>query len=312
MKYATVRPMAAADLPEADRIFRIAFATYLGVDPQTFMSGRAMVGCRFGTDPSGAIVAVDGEEVTGSNFLANWGSFGFFGPLTVNPTRWKQGIAKRLMEETVARFDTWGTKHAALFTFADSAQHQALYQRFGFWPRFLTAIMHKVPAQTAVRSFSRFSLLSRDQKVSALAAARDLCNDVLEGLDVSREIEGIATQSFGETILLYSGSRLEGVAVCHFGPASEADEKSCYVKFAAARPGPNAEKTLVELLSACESIALENGLADIEAGASTETVSAFTALIRMGFKPAHYGVFMLRGGGSAIYRPGGYVVADLR
>jgi GNAT superfamily N-acetyltransferase len=304
--------MVAADLPETDRIFRGAFATYLGVDPQTFMSGRSMVHGRFGTEPAGAIVAVEGDDVIGSNFLANWGSFGFFGPLTVDPTRWKQGIAKRLMEETSARFDAWGTKHAALFTFSDSAQHQALYQRFDFWPRFLTAIMHKVPANSATRPFSRYSRLEQAQQATAVDKARGLCNDVLDGLDISTEIYGIAKQSLGETILTWSDNRLEGIALCHFGKGSEANEKSFYVKFAAARPEPNAQATFVNLIGACESLAAENGLTDIEVGANTETVEAYKALIGLGFKPAHFGVFMLRGGGSAIYQPGRYVAADLR
>lgn len=304
--------MAAADLPEADRIFRNAFATFLGVDPQTFMSGRAIVRSRFGTDPSGAIVALDDNAVVGSNFLANWGSFGFFGPLTVDPTRWRQGIAKRLMEETNARFDAWDTKHAALFTFSDSVQHQALYQSFDYWPRFLTSIMHKVPARSATQSFARYSLLSRDQQVAALVDARDLCNELLKGFDIGIEIKGIAAQSLGETIIVRSDGRLEGVALCHFGSASEADEKRFYVKFASARPGPNAEGAFVDLLGACEALAVENGLAGIEAGVSTETVGAYKTMIRLGYKPAHFGVFMLRGGGSAIYRPDGYVIADLR
>ncbi len=41
-----------------------------------------------------------------------------------------------------------GTQHAGLFTFAHSQKHVGLYQRFGFWPRFLTALMSKTPEQT--------------------------------------------------------------------------------------------------------------------------------------------------------------------
>ena len=37
----------------------------------------------------------------------------------------------------------WHTKHAGLFTFAQSAKHVGLYQKFGFWPRFLTMVMSK-------------------------------------------------------------------------------------------------------------------------------------------------------------------------
>ena len=68
---------------------------------------------------------------------------GFFGPLSVRPDLWDRGIAKRLLESTIELFDKWGTKHAGLFTFSHSPKHIGLYQKFGFWPSFLTAIMSK-------------------------------------------------------------------------------------------------------------------------------------------------------------------------
>ena len=88
------------------------------------------------------IFSLDGEFV-GSNFATNWGSVGFFGPLTVRPDFWDRGVAKRLLEPIMDCFDRWGTKHAGLFTFSQSQKHVGLYQRFGFWPRFLTAIMSR-------------------------------------------------------------------------------------------------------------------------------------------------------------------------
>ncbi len=40
-------------------------------------------------------------------------------------------------------FEKWGVREAGLFTFAHSPKHIGLYQKFGFWPRFLTAVMSK-------------------------------------------------------------------------------------------------------------------------------------------------------------------------
>ncbi len=40
-------------------------------------------------------------------------------------------------------FAEWGTRHVGLFTFADSPKHVGLYQKYGFWPRSLTAIMSR-------------------------------------------------------------------------------------------------------------------------------------------------------------------------
>src|SRR5258707_6556185 len=83
---------------------------------------------------------LDGKLV-GSNFATNWGSVGFFGPLTVRPDLQERGIARALLAKTMEQFDTWETRHVGLFTFSDSAKHIALYQKYGFYARFLTAIM---------------------------------------------------------------------------------------------------------------------------------------------------------------------------
>ena len=64
-------------------------------------------------------------------------------PLTIHPEYWNQGVAQKLLEPTMKLFDKWNTKHAGLFTFANSPKHISLYQKFNFWPCFLTVIMSK-------------------------------------------------------------------------------------------------------------------------------------------------------------------------
>src|SRR5690348_11936668 len=76
------------------------------------------------------------------------GSVGFFGPITVRPDRQAQGIGNDLVGAVIAQLDSWGTRHAGLFTFPQSAMHLALYYKFGFNARFLTAVM-AAPARSA-------------------------------------------------------------------------------------------------------------------------------------------------------------------
>jgi len=146
----TVRPLGEKDLSEAKRIFHVAFGTFLGLpNAAEFYPDRDYIRTRYVSNPSAAFGAeVDGELI-GSNFVANWGSVGFFGPLTIRPEYWDRGIAKRLLKPTMQIFEKWRTKHAGLFTFAHSAKHIGLYQKFGFWPRFLTAIMSVDVARNA-------------------------------------------------------------------------------------------------------------------------------------------------------------------
>jgi GNAT superfamily N-acetyltransferase len=134
--------MRQSDIPQADRIMRLAFGTFLGLpDPLSFMGDAGYVKTRYMANPSAALVAEVNGKLAGSNFAMNWGSVGIFGPLTIHPDLWNKGVAKRLLEKTMELFDGWKIKHAGLFTFAQSIKHIHLYQNFGFWPRFLTSIM---------------------------------------------------------------------------------------------------------------------------------------------------------------------------
>jgi hypothetical protein len=108
------------------------------------ISGRIekYVFTRWRKAPEAALVPEGNGKFAGSNVATNWGSFGFFGPLTVLPELWKRQI-ERLLGPTVDLFEKWGMRETGLFTFAHSPKHIGLYQQFGYWPRFLTAIMSK-------------------------------------------------------------------------------------------------------------------------------------------------------------------------
>jgi len=249
-----VRPLQESDLPVADHIMRVAFGTFIGLpEPAAFMGDADYVRTRWLADPNAAFAAEVNGELVGSNFATNWGSLGFFGPLTIRPDFWDRGVGKRLMEPIMELFSKWGTRHAGLFTFAHSQKHVGLYQRFGFWPRFLTAIMSK-PIENRVPS-SAWTIISEaqtEEREGILTACRELTNEIYEGLDVGHEIHAVAAQELGDTILLWDGSKLVGLVVCHSGPGTEAGSGVCYIKFGAVLSSPTAEQDFSRLLDACE------------------------------------------------------------
>ena len=303
----SVRQLRESDLAEADRIMRVAFGTFFGLpDPITFMGDAAYVQPRWRTDPKAAFAAdVDGK-LAGSSFATNWGSFGYFGPLTVAPDLWDRGIAKRLMEPMMACFERWGTRHGGLFTFANSQKHLGLYQKFGFWPRFLTAIMSKSVRETTALPPSRFSL-EKDQE-SVLKSCRALTDTIYDGLDLSREIRAVRDHRLGETVLLWEGSSLDGFAVCHFGPGTEGGSGKCYIKFSAARNGSAFEA----LLDACEVLAAGEHLSVIATGVNTARDGAYVRMIARGFQTDFLGVAMQKPNVPGYNRPGVYVLDDWR
>ncbi|MFL6426844.1 MAG: GNAT family N-acetyltransferase [Acidobacteriaceae bacterium] len=308
----TIRPMVESDLPDARRIFQLAFGTFIGVpDPASFLKDVDFFRPRWAGGVGSAFVAEIDGRIVGSNLVSNWGSFGFFGPLTIHPERWDQGIAQHLMGAAMDTFRDWGVRHCGLFTFPQSAKHVNLYQKYGFWPRFLTALMAR-PAERRNIFWRAFSQLSEAEQSEALRACRELTDAIFDGLDVSREIRAIAKLQLGDTLLLCGGDRLDGFACCHCGAETEAGDGTCYIKFGAVRSGPDAEQLFDALLDECESFAAERGLARIEAGVNLGRDRAYRRMRGRGYQTLFQGIAMHRPNESGFCNSGDYVIDDWR
>jgi len=313
-----IRPLVESDLAEAARIIRVAFATFLGLPPEDPRrpADSDYARTRWTADPSATVGAEEGGKLIGSNFAANWGSFGFFGPLTVVPEYWNRGIAQQLLAPTMEIFRRWGTAHRGLFTFPHSPKHMALYQKYGFWPRDLVAIMAKPIGDAptdAPPDTSLFSECKPEDRPQILAACREVTDAIFEGLDLGLEIRSVADQKLGDTILVWDGVRLAAFAVCHAGAGSEAGSGVCYVKFAAVRPGPHADENFARLLSAVEAFAKGKAAQKVTAGVNLARREAFQSMIARGFRTEMQGVAMETGDSASGYnRAGVYILDDWR
>jgi GNAT superfamily N-acetyltransferase len=308
-----IRPLAEEDLDEADRIFRVAFGTFFGMrEPGKFSGDADSVRTRWKAYPGVALAAELDGRLVGSNFAANWGSVGFFGPLTIAPQYWGRAIAQRLLDATMEQFSAWNTQHAGLFTFAQSAKHVGLYQKYGFWPRFLTAVMSRPVDPNSRSSSARVSAVADQDLANALEAVAELTGAVYPGLDLSREIRAVRTQALGDTVLIDDAADLQGVAVCHVGAGTEAGGGACYVKFGAVRPGPGAERRFGLLIDACHRLAADRGASVLVAGANAGRDRAWRVLTDRGFRRNFQGVTMHRPNEPGYSTSDSYVIDDWR
>jgi GNAT superfamily N-acetyltransferase len=288
-----IRPMAPADLEEADRIFHTAFGTFLRLpDPASWRADCDYVRTRYRASPEDAFSADYEGKFAGSNFSARWGSVAFFGPLTIRPELWDKKIGQNLVEAVVNLFDRSKIRHAGLFTFPHSPKHLGLYQKFGFWPRMLTALLSKPPQRHDVTS----------AKTDA-AACRKITDAIYEGLDVTREIQAVQTQKLGATV--FTG---DAFAVCHCGPGTEAGKDTAYVKFGAAKSA----KAFETLLDAVETMAADRGLAKVLIGVNTARIHAYQSLLKRGYRMEFAGVSMTRPNQPGYDRPDAFVIDDWR
>jgi N-acetylglutamate synthase-like GNAT family acetyltransferase len=303
-----VRPMVGDDVESVDRVMRLAFGTTRGLaDPSAAFGDRDLVRARFRAAPDCAWVAEVEGEVVGSVLATRWGSFAFLGPLTVHPDLWDQGIGTRLLEPVLEAFSRWDVRQAGLFTFADSPKHLGLYQKHGFWPGSLTVIAAKPVGAAAVSAPAQ-------RGVDALDEVGALTDQVFPGLDVRREIVAADELGLGGTVLVRDEEgALEGMAVCHCGAGSEAGSDTCYVKFAAVRPGAGAGERFERLLDACESFAAESGLGRLVAGVDTGRLDAYRRLLARGYRAEQIGLCMwLRPEEPRFDTPAHHVIDDLR
>lgn len=310
-----IRALTETDLPEAQRICRHAFGTFLGApDLNEFWVDRDLVRNRFGAEHIASIAADHDGALAGSNFATRWGSAAFFGPLTVRPDLWDGGIGQRLVAAACDQFAEWKVPHTGLFTFPHSTKHIRLYGKFGFHPRFLTAIMLKPAAESpATPQTARYSALRADARGEAEALCRAVANAQYDGLDLTGEVHNVAARGLGDTLLVHDRTgRLAGFAVCHWGPASEAGADCLFVKFGAVRPGPGAAERFDVLLDGCAALARDAGMANVLAGVNTAREEAYRQMLARGFRTSFQGVTMHKPNEPGYSRPGLYVIDDWR
>jgi GNAT superfamily N-acetyltransferase len=306
-----------AELAEADRILRVAFGTFLGLpNPAEFMGDRDLLISRWHGPHVEVLAARQDGRLIGTNVITQWGSFGFFGPLTILPEFWDRGVAQLLLQATEKTFDKRGVKRAGLFTFAASAKHVGLYQKFGYWPGYLTALMAHTPKadtqQTAHGAATvHLSTLRKTGWEEAIAACARLTGRIDKGLDLSAEIRSLLKQKTGEVILTYTRNALDGFAICQHGPGSEGGTKTCYIKFAAARGGAGAGERFERLLDACDEFALTRG-ASLEAGMNLAREDAYRRMRLHGYRAFGQGVSMQRPHVAGHNRADAYVIDDWR
>jgi predicted N-acetyltransferase YhbS len=319
-----IRPLKKADLGEADRIYRLSFGTFLGLsDPVSFFGDADSIRTRFRADPTLSLAAVVDGNFVGSNFIANWGSVGVFGPLTVHPDFWNKGIAKRLLDKTMEIFERLKTRHIGIFTFSNSPKHVHLYQKYDFWPRFLTAVMSKpLKSEYAMKddqemiSWTKYSDMQKERPSEILNNCYSLTDSIYDGLDLNVEIQSVANQKLGDTILLTDNksNKLLGLAICHCGPKTEAGSNTCYVKFGLVTASEDGSEpaNFDELIECCEKFAVSQGLSKLAAGVNMGNLGAYRKMISKGFRTEFQGVMMTKNNDPGYHIEDIYAIDDWR
>jgi GNAT superfamily N-acetyltransferase len=336
-----VKVLDEREIGQIDRIFREAFSLQVGhAEPETFAPGRSCM-ARLLVEPRGAFGAYISGELAAVAFATVWGSVGVFGPVAVKPGRWNTGVGRTLLQQSIRFFEQSAVTDMVLCTFPDSVKHVSFYQRYGFHPGHLIAMLSKLvpdgpaapaslstPALLSSADLELYSTHSSSRRGEVLSECREVAESIYAGLDLSKEIEVAEKLSVGDTVLLRNESKLVAFAVCHHGPGSETEAGVLYVKFAAALPSgdirgdsasdtipstiPDTNENFRSLLAKCTILAQRKNADMMYFGVNTARHEAYKIVLEEGFKIDSLSIAMQSPNRALYNRAGVYVIDDWR
>src|SRR5205809_5659876 len=179
-------------------------------------------------------------------------------------------------------------------TYPTSPKHLALYHKFGYRPKALTALMSRVLDRNAPRpatklargplAVRRFSQLEETKKKAGLARVHRITNALYRGLDVAKEVEIVDGLALGDTLLLERGRDLVGFAVVHTPGVSEAPFGTLYVKYMAVDPAQKRVEHLEQFVAAVEDLGHELGVQRVALPVYLRYWLAYSTLVRCGYQ----------------------------
>ena len=199
-----IRRIRKGDLSKVKDVLEQSFGDFLerqlGTRPRQAFNGAQYVHHRWLMEPWGCFVAEeDGSKIVGAALAVTWGTLGLLGPVAVLTHYHNQTIAQQLMRAAQDFFEeNKATLHGAV-TYPTSAKHLALYHKFGYKPKSLTAVMSRAlergtarpalpkPVVKGALTVRRFSGLEETKKKAALTRFHRITNGVCRGLELAKE-----------------------------------------------------------------------------------------------------------------------------
>ena len=266
----------------------------------------------------------DSAKIVGAALAATWGTVGLLGPVAVLTHYHNQTIAQQLIRAVQDFFDeNKATLHGTV-TYPTSPKHLALFHKFGYKPKALTAVMSRAldrspgrpvapkPPLKSALTVRRYSALEETRKKTALARFHRLTNAVCRGMDLSKEVEIVDGLALGDTLLLERGSDLVGFAVYHTPGVSEAPTGSLYVKFLAIDPRHRKVEHLEQFVTAIEELAQEQGVPRVILPVYVRYWLAYSTLVRCGYQIDFTMVRMQKGKPEDYENPADLLLDDWR
>jgi GNAT superfamily N-acetyltransferase len=220
-------------------------------------------------------------DVAAFNVAHQAGSEGWMGPLAVRPDRQGTGVGKTVVRTAADWLIDRGITTLGLETMPRTPENIGFYARLGFSPGFLTVTLTN---EIATRGHPAPVLLSKrtpDEKETSMAAARALLDELVPGIDFSREILLTSELGLGDTSLVEGADGLDAIAVWHSAPLADSRTRDeVRVLKLAARSDAAFDATI----AAVEAAAAKAGIRRIAIRCQSRYAEAFRRLVARGYR----------------------------
>jgi GNAT superfamily N-acetyltransferase len=221
----------------------------------------------------------DGQMV-GFNMVHRSGTEGWMGPLAVRPDRQGEGLGSTMVRTGIEWLRSQGATTIGLETMPRTVDNIGFYSRIGLAPSHLTVtLVHEVPRRVSgVPELLSAAGAACAQRVEE---CRRLTEQVLPGVDFTRELALSQDLDIGDTTLVREGGRLAAFALWHSTPlaAGRPKDELRVLKLVAANPF-----AFERLLQALQLTAANERVTRIAIRCQTEFADAYLRLIELGFR----------------------------
>jgi ribosomal protein S18 acetylase RimI-like enzyme len=323
-----IRRVRKGDLAKVKDVLEQSFGDFLerqlGTRPRQAFNGAQYVHHRWLMEPWGCFVAEeDNAKIVGVALAVTWGTVGLLGPVAVLTHYHNQTIAQQLIRAVQEFFEENKATLHGVVTYPHSAKHLALFHRFGYRPKSLTALMSRPLERAGTRpvlpkpvkgvlTVRRYSGLEETKKKTALGRFHRITNAVCRGMDLAKEVEIVDGLALGDTLLLERGAELVGFAIVHTPGVSEAPTGALYVKCLVIDPRHRKAEHLEQFVAAIEDLAQEHGLARVILPVYLRYWLAYSTLVKCGYQVDFTMVRMQKGKPEDYEDPADLVLDDWR
>jgi GNAT superfamily N-acetyltransferase len=230
---------------------------------------------------AGAMIWRDADgQLVAFNMVHQSGVEGWMGPLAVRPDRQGEGLGSTMVRLGIEWLRGQGATTIGLETMPRTVENIGFYSRLGLVPGHLTVtLVHDVPRRAGAHP----ELLSAagHQAAARLEECRELTQELMPGVDFSREISLTRDLAIGDTTLVRDGGELLAFALWHSTPlaAGRPKDEVRVLKLVARSPA-----AFDRLLDALHGTAAGERVGRIAIRCQSEYADAYLRLVEAGYR----------------------------